>query len=96
MNYYGLILGLAAFFLVGLSHPLVIKAEYYYGKRIWWMFLVVGILFSIASCLVTNSTTSIVLGVTGFSFFWSTHEMFKQHKRVIEGRAKRNPNREYK
>jgi len=96
MNYYGLLLGLLAFFIIGLSHPLVAKAEYYFGKRIWWVFFIIGLLFSVMSLFLKNQSYSIIMGVIGFSFFWSTHEIFKQHKRVISGRAKKNPNREYK
>lgn len=95
MNYYGFLIGLVAFFIIGLSHPLVAKAEYYYGKSIWWVFFVIGILFSVLSVFINNQSCSIITGVVGFSFFWSTHEIFKQHKRVLSGRAKRNPNREY-
>ena len=31
MNYTGLLVGLATFLIIGLFHPLVIKAEYYLG-----------------------------------------------------------------
>lgn len=38
MNFYGLLVGLATFIIIGLFHPLVIKAEYYLGAGIWWLF----------------------------------------------------------
>ena len=31
MNFTGLLVGLATFLIIGLFHPLVIKAEYYIG-----------------------------------------------------------------
>ena len=39
----GLLIGLATFLVIGLFHPLVIKAEYHLGTRCWWMFLALGI-----------------------------------------------------
>lgn len=95
LNYNGLIMGLIAFFIIGLFHPIVAKAEYYRGKKIWWVFFVLGILFSAISLFPQNNLISLILGVLGFGLFWSTHEVFKQHERVLKGRAKRNPNRTY-
>ena len=44
-NYHlaGIVIGLCTFLVIGLFHPLVIKGEYYFGVRIWWAFLAVGI-----------------------------------------------------
>ena len=49
MNFTGIIIGIASFLTIGAFHPLVIKAEYYLGRRCWWMFLLAGILFCAAS-----------------------------------------------
>lgn len=95
INLYGLLLGTIAFVTIGISHPVVAKAEYYYGRKIWWAFFLAGIIFSLASLFVDSVLVSVILGTIGFSSFWSTHEIFKQHKRVMLGRAKRNPNRLY-
>jgi len=46
MNITGLIVGLVTFLVIGLFHPLVIKAEYYWGVKSWWLFLIMGIDFS--------------------------------------------------
>ena len=37
MNYVGILIGLATFLIIGLFHPLVIKGEYYFGTRCWWL-----------------------------------------------------------
>ncbi len=95
LNFYGFLLGIIAFLTIGISHPIVAKAEYYWGKRIWWIFFVTGIICSAISLFLTSVIASVILGTIGFSCFWSTHEIFKQHKRVMLGRAKRNPNRIY-
>ena len=40
LNYMGLLIGIATFVIIGLFHPLVIKAEYYIGVKSWWIFLI--------------------------------------------------------
>lgn len=85
MNFTGIIIGLATFLVIGLFHPLVIKAEYYLGTRCWWMFLVAGILFGAVSLWVENIILSTILGVVAFSSFWSIHELFQQRERVRKG-----------
>ena len=43
LYYQGALLGLCTFLIIGVFHPIVIKAEYYFGTRSWWAFLVAGI-----------------------------------------------------
>ena len=93
MNFSGIIIGVATFLVIGLVHPLVIKAEYYIGVRSWWLFLLLGVAAGIASLLVTNLTLSIILGVVAFSSFWSIGEVFEQKKRVDKGWFPANPKR---
>ena len=71
MNFTGIIVGLATFLIIGVFHPIVIKAEYYLGTKCWWMFLLAGIIFGSISLLVSNFILSTILGVTAFSSFWS-------------------------
>ena len=35
MNFSGILIGVLTFFLIGLFHPIVIYAEYYFGSRCW-------------------------------------------------------------
>ena len=93
MNYNGIIIGLATFLIIGLFHPIVIKAEYYFGKGCWWAFALAGILFGLASLCVDNIVWSSILGVTAFSSLWSIHELIEQEKRVKKGWFPSNPNR---
>ncbi len=85
MNLSGLIVGLATFLIIGAFHPVVIKTEYHFGVKVWWVFLLAGILFSIASLFVENTVASTILGVTAFSSFWSILELFEQRERVRKG-----------
>ena len=85
MNFTGIIVGLATFLIIGLFHPIVIKAEYYLGTKCWWMFLVAGIVFCVLSIIVENLIASTILGVTAFSSFWTIGELFEQKQRVKKG-----------
>ena len=78
MNFIGVIVGLVTFFIIGLFHPIVIKAEYYFGVKCWWIFLLLGIISLVISFFVDNNIIAILLGVFSFSNFWSILELFEQ------------------
>lgn len=92
MNFEGLLVGLATFFIIGIFHPIVIKAEYYFSKSCWWVFLVAGLGFSALS-LFTKGVLSTMAGVTAFSSFWAISEIIEQEKRVQRGWFPENPKR---
>ena len=85
MNFTGLLVGLSTFLIIGLFHPLVIKAEYYIGVRSWILFALGGVAFAVASILVSHVIWSTVLGVVAFSSLWSILEVFQQRERVRKG-----------
>ncbi|MBR5469996.1 MAG: DUF4491 family protein [Paludibacteraceae bacterium] len=91
MNFTGVIVGLVTFFIIGLFHPIVIKAEYYFGVKCWWIFLLLGIISLVISFFVDNNIIAILLGVFSFSNFWSILELFEQKKRVEKGWFPKNP-----
>ncbi|MBO5961692.1 MAG: DUF4491 family protein [Alistipes sp.] len=91
MNFTGIIVGLATFLVIGLFHPIVIKAEYYLGTKCWWAFLIVGIVFCVLSIIVDNLIVSTILGVTAFSSFWSILELKEQRERVRKGWFPKGP-----
>ncbi|MDR1738503.1 MAG: DUF4491 family protein [Candidatus Symbiothrix sp.] len=84
-NFTGIIIGIATFFIIGLFHPIVIKGEYHFGVRIWWCFLIFGIISLIAALLIENVIFSSICGVTAFSSFWGIKELFEQRRRVAKG-----------
>ena len=85
MNFEGPLIGLATFLIIGVFHPIVIKTEYYFGTRPWWILLLLG-LGCIAGALFVESTlASALLGVTGFSSLWTILELFEQKERVKKG-----------
>lgn len=89
----GLIIGMATFLIIGLFHPVVVKAEYYFGTKCWWIFLLLGIAGIAGSILAENVMFSAILGVFAFSSFWTIKELFEQVKRVEKGWFPRNPKR---
>ena len=80
MNFSGILIGVLTFFLIGLFHPIVIYAEYYFGSRCWPVFLLVGILCMILSVRMQEILWSVSLGVLGVSCFWSIKELKEQEK----------------
>lgn len=93
MNFEGIAVGLATFLIIGIFHPIVIKAEYHFGKRCWWFFLLAGVAFACLSLFINSLVWSTIVGVTAFSCFWSIHELIEQDKRVGKGWFPANPKR---
>ena len=96
MNIEGIIVGLATFLIIGIFHPIVIKAEYHFGKQCWWAFALIGIGFSVLSLFLSNLVWSMIAGVTAFSCFWSIKELYDQERRVAKGWFPANPKRSKK
>ncbi len=94
MNFDGLLIGAAAFLIIGIFHPIVVKTEYYFGAKVWPVFLLVGVGCIIISTLLDNFTFSAVMGIFGFSCLWSIRELHEQVERVRKGWFPRNPKRE--
>ena len=59
MNFTGIIVGLATFLIIGIFHPIVIKAEYYLGTKCWWIFLLSGVIFGALAIIVSDPILSI-------------------------------------
>ena len=91
----GLLIGICTFLIIGLFHPVVIKCEYYFGTRCWWVFLLLGIAGVVGALYVYNVFWSALLGVFAFSSFWTILELFEQKERVRKGWFPRNPKRNY-
>lgn len=84
-NLTGLVIGIATFLIIGLFHPIVIKSEYYFGVKCWWVFLLMGIASVALSVVVRDLLFSTLLAVWGASSFWSIGELFQQRERVRKG-----------
>lgn len=96
MNFQGIGIGIVCFLAIGIFHPIVIKAEYYFSARIWPVFFAAGLICLGASLFVSQVFLSAALGVTGCSCLWSILELRQQEKRVERGWFPRNPRRDRK
>ena len=95
MNFEGLLVGVFTFLIIGVSHPIVIKTEYYFGTRPWWIYLLTGLAALGAALFVEDMIISSLLGVLSFTAFWAIKELFEQEQRVERGWFPRNPKRHY-
>jgi hypothetical protein len=91
MRFDGLIVGIITFLIIGVFHPIIIKGEYYFTKKIWPLFLLAGIIAIALSGFVRQTILSSALGVLGCTCFWSILELREQAKRVEKGWFPRNP-----
>lgn len=95
-HYDGIIIGISTFLIIGFFHPIVIHAEYYWGVRCWWVFLLLGLAGIAGSLFVDDILASSLLGVFSFSSFWTIKELFDQRERVRKGWFPENPKRKKK
>ena len=93
MNFYGLVMGTVMILAIGLGHVMVIKWEYYWGRRTWPLMLVLGLLLVACSVLSDGVFLSGSLGILGATLLWGVHELFLQEGRVARGLFPRNPQR---
>jgi len=85
MNIQGILIGIAAFLLIGIFHPIVIKTEYYLGAKVWPAFLVAGIILICISLFIADTIFSSIIAVAGFCSLWSIGELRHQEKSVAKG-----------
>jgi hypothetical protein len=85
MNSFGLLLGLATLFIIGLGFIWVIRGERYFGLP-WWPYIMgFGILIIITSLFLQNDWASALLGVAGASLAWGSTEFKEQSIRAELG-----------
>lgn len=95
INFDGLLIGIVTFLIIGLFHPVVVKAEYYWGTEMLVDIPCLGILGVYASLFIDSVFVSAICGVFAFSSFWTIKEIFEQEERVQKGWFPRNPKRKY-
>ena len=68
----GLFIGICTFLIIGLFHPVVVKAEYYWGTKCWWIFLVLGIGGVVPFPAHADWWIFLILGIAGVAASLST------------------------
>ena len=85
MNFFGLTLGIAALFIIGLGFVWVIRGERYFGY-LWWPYAIgFGVLLILFSLFVSNIWVSALLGAFGASLIWGATELKEQTIRTEVG-----------
>lgn len=85
MNYFGLLIGISTFCVIGLGFPLVIRGERIFGF-LWWPYMMgIGLGLIIASLFIHLDWFSIVIGVSGATFVWGSTELKEQAVRAEIG-----------
>lgn len=85
MNTFGLIIGIATLFIIGLGFPLVIHGERRLGY-LWWPYMMsVGIITIGFSLFVPDDWLSAVVGILGATFVWGSTELKEQAIRTEVG-----------
>ena len=95
MYFTGIIIAASTFLAIGIWHPIVIKTEYYWGTRPWFIYLIVGLACIAGALFIENAIISSIVGVFGASALWGIGELFAQKRRVEKGWFPKNPNRKY-
>jgi hypothetical protein len=93
MNFSGIVIGVGAFLIIGIMHPVIVKTEYHFGKGAWWTYLIPALFAVFGSIVVSNIIVSSLLAVLGFTLLWSIKELFEQEERVRKGWYPANPKR---
>jgi uncharacterized protein DUF4491 len=85
MNYFGLLIGIATLFIIGLGFPLVIHGERIFGF-LWWPYMMsVGIVLIVVSLFIRMDWISVLIGVLGATFVWGSTELKEQAVRAEIG-----------
>ena len=91
MKFDGLVIGIAAFIIIGVFHPIIIKCEYYFSEKIWPVFLITGIVMIALSCFFQQIVISAIFAILGCTCLWSIVELKEQTRRVRKGWFPENP-----
>jgi hypothetical protein len=91
MNFFGLALGMATLFIIGLGFVWVIRGEYTFGY-LWWPY-VMGLGFALigVSLFFTSDWLSALSSVFGASLVWGSTELKEQAVRAELGWYRFNP-----
>lgn len=85
LNISGLIIGGLTFVIIVFSRWLCIAGEYYFSKKFWIVFLIVGVMGTVSSFFVEGLLVSTSLAIVGFVFLWGIQETIEQEERVKKG-----------
>ena len=96
-NLKGIILGALSFLIIGVWHPIVIKGEYHFGRKVCMpAFAAIGVACVALSLRVKNTILNAAIALFGFSALWGINEVAEQEQRVERGWFPATPKRQGK
>jgi len=85
MNFFGVWLGLATLFIIGLGFVWVIRGERYFGY-LWWPYVMgAGFVLIGLSVFIATDWPAALIGVFGASLIWGSTELRDQAVRAELG-----------
>jgi len=85
MTTFGLWIGIATLFVIGLGFVWVIRGERYFGY-LWWPYVMgLGLVCVVCSVFISNDWSSALLGAAGASLIWGSTELKEQAVRAELG-----------
>jgi hypothetical protein len=93
VNLSGLIVGAATFLIIIFGRWACIAGEYYFTKRLWIVFLIVGIASLAGTLFIESVLSASILSIFGLTMLWGIQEIIEQEERVAKGWFPENPKR---
>ncbi|MDR2652992.1 MAG: DUF4491 family protein [Prevotellaceae bacterium] len=84
-QFAGIIVGALLLVIIYISQWACIKGEYYFTKKFWIVFLIMGITGISISLFLENIIISSICSIFGFVSLWGIGETIMQEKRVKKG-----------
>ena len=78
MNTFGLLIGIATLFIIGLGFVWVIRGERYLGLLWWPYFVGLGVVLVMGSLFIPSIWGSALVGIFGGSLIWGSTEFKEQ------------------
>jgi len=85
MSFFGLLIGIVTFFIIGLGFPLVIQGERHFSYLCWPYMMGLGLGIIIISLFISINWLCAGVGVLGATFVWGATELKEQAVRAELG-----------
>ena len=89
----GLIVGAASFLIIIFGRWACIAGEYYFTKKLWIAFLIIGIASLVSALFIDHLIIASILSIFGLTLLWGIQEIIEQEERVEKGWFPVNPKR---
>ncbi|HON53329.1 MAG TPA: DUF4491 family protein [Bacteroidales bacterium] len=85
INLSGVVVGAYSFCNIIVARWACIVGEYHFTKRLWILFLIIGLVLIPVSLFTQSIIVSAIAAITGLTYIWGIHEIIEQEERVAKG-----------